>query len=83
MSGTWKGVDKPGGAHYYTPPSYAHLPDCPRCKYGTLIASSDKTVKCIDCHREYTLDELRKPRVFPKKQALPHPPGAVEAERKA
>ena len=68
MSGTWKGVDKPGGSHYYTPASYAHLPDCPGCKYGTLVASR-KTMKCIDCKREYTLDELRKLGVMPDNQA--------------
>jgi len=72
MSGTWKGVDKPGGAHYYTPPmSYAHLTDCPGCKYGTLMASSDKTMKCIDCKGEYTLDELRKLGVLPNESSSP------------
>jgi hypothetical protein len=55
MDGTWKGVDKPGGAHYYTPPSSENpINDCPGCKYGTLEATPDKTIKCIDCDREYT-----------------------------
>lgn len=58
MSGTWKGVDKPGGAKYVTPESFKHLPDCPKCKYGSLIVlKPDETMRCIDCKQEYSWAE--------------------------
>ena len=70
MEGTWKGVDKPGGAHYYTPPSSDHLMDCPGCKYGTLEATPDKTIKCIDCDREYTPEELHNLGLIPQERRV-------------
>jgi hypothetical protein len=69
MDGTWKGVDKPGGAHYYTPPSSENpINDCPGCKYGTLEATPDKTIKCIDCDREYTPEELHNLGLIPQER---------------
>ena len=60
MSGTWKGVDKPGGAHYQAPGgNYASLTDCPACKYGTLERCPDGSVWCIDCKKRFTVAELR------------------------
>ncbi len=69
MDGTWKGVDKPGGAHYYTPPSSENpINDCPGCKYGTLEATPDKKIKCIDCEREYAPEELWELGVIPQER---------------
>jgi hypothetical protein len=71
MDGTWKGVDKPGGAHYYTPPSSENpINDCPGCKYGTLEATPDKTIKCIDCDREYTPEELHNLGLIPQERRV-------------
>lgn len=66
MDGKWKGVNKPSGTHYYTPPSFKHLTDCPGCKYGTLMTDADNTTTCIDCGREYTPDEMLKLRSIPR-----------------
>ena len=57
-SGTWKGVDKPGGANFHVPQSYRHLPDCPACKFGTII-KQEENWKCIDCKRVFTALEIR------------------------
>lgn len=58
---TWKGVDKPGGTHFYAPPSYADLPDCPKCKYGTIMSgpTHDKMC-CIDCKATFDRAELER-----------------------
>lgn len=57
--GTWKGADKPAGASYWTPESYAHLQDCPACKFGTL-QDFGGCIKCIDCQKEFTTEQLEK-----------------------
>lgn len=45
---TVKDAHSPAGQPFYAPPSYADLPDCPKCKYGTPMWSGDK-LRCIDC----------------------------------
>jgi DNA-directed RNA polymerase subunit RPC12/RpoP len=42
-----------------------NLIDCPDCKYGTLDWTSDKTMKCADCNREYSVDKLKRLHVLP------------------
>lgn len=45
---TVKDSHSPSGQSFYAPPSYADLPDCPACKYGTPMPREGKMV-CIDC----------------------------------
>lgn len=45
---TVKDAHSPAGHEFYAPPSYADLPDCPVCKYGTPVDKGGKLV-CIDC----------------------------------
>jgi len=41
-------------------------PDCPACKYGTLIhVGDDKTMQCIDCNAVYAIKRLVELRVLP------------------
>jgi hypothetical protein len=65
-SGTIKNAHSPAGMHYYDGRArYALLTDCPACKYGTLDSRRDKDevlvgMRCADCKREFTVDELVK-----------------------
>jgi hypothetical protein len=43
-----KDAHSPDGQAFYAPPSFADLPDCPVCKYGTPLERNGKLV-CIDC----------------------------------
>ncbi|CAB4152512.1 hypothetical protein UFOVP612_11 [uncultured Caudovirales phage] len=45
---TVKDVHSPAGQPFHAPPSFADLPDCPFCKYGTPERYSSGWV-CIDC----------------------------------
>lgn len=45
---TVKDAHSPSGQSFYAPKSYADLPDCPICKYGTPVEKNGKMV-CIDC----------------------------------
>lgn len=45
---TVKDAHSPAGQEFYAPPSYADLPDCPVCKYGTPMEREGRLV-CIDC----------------------------------
>jgi hypothetical protein len=45
---TVKDAHSPAGQPFYAPKSFADLPDCPVCKYGTPVKRKDKLV-CIDC----------------------------------
>lgn len=45
---TVKDAHSPSGQPFYAPVSYADLPDCPVCKYGTPEQENGKLV-CIDC----------------------------------
>jgi ribosomal protein L37AE/L43A len=60
MSGTWKGAEKPGGNSFETGRELVTLPDCPKCKYGTLEFESEGKWKCIDCGHEVTSLKSRK-----------------------
>jgi hypothetical protein len=52
-----KDAHSPAGQEFYAPPSHAHLPDCPKCKFGTPEKRGDKVV-CIDCG--YVVDDGKK-----------------------
>lgn len=45
---TVKDSHSPAGQPFYAPKSFADLPDCPVCKYGTPVERKGKLV-CIDC----------------------------------
>jgi len=45
---TVKDAHSPAGQHFYAPKSFADLPDCPVCKYGTPVEKGGKLV-CMDC----------------------------------
>lgn len=45
---TVKDAHSPDGQAFYALPSFADLPDCPVCKYGTPLEKNNKLV-CIDC----------------------------------
>lgn len=56
MSGTIKNCYSPSGMSYWAGRSYAHLKDCPKCRYGTLDFEKDSEGKiqlCIDCGQRY------------------------------
>ena len=42
-----------------------NAPDCPVCKYGTLVEAKDG-MRCIDCKHVYTMRELVKQGIMPK-----------------
>lgn len=43
------------------------MPDCPACKYGTLIhVGDDKAMQCIDCNAVYAIKRLIELRILPK-----------------
>lgn len=54
-TGIWKGPDSPAGHEFHAPRSFASLPDCPVCRYGTPVPQGkddhgkEKPWKCIDC----------------------------------
>jgi hypothetical protein len=49
IHGTWKGTDKPAGVDLLPVRTYASLPDCPFCKFGTPDEQKDGSVICADC----------------------------------
>ncbi len=56
---TVKNCYSPGGTRvisYGT--GYAHLRDCPNCKFGTLDTHRSG-MKCADCNQEFTPKQLR------------------------
>jgi len=61
MSPTWKGYEKPGGTHFVVATGdFAHLPDCPHCRYGTPVPTKDGAAKCLDCGATFSLEEWDK-----------------------
>jgi len=56
---TVKDVHSPAGQPFYAPPSFADLPDCPFCRYGTPVEYKDKWV-CIDCGAKMTNEQVRR-----------------------
>ena len=58
---TVKDAHSPAGQTFYAPKSFADLPDCPVCKYGTPVEKGGKLV-CIDCgHVVGTVERKPKP----------------------
>ena len=57
---TVKDAHSPAGQEFYAPPSYADLPDCPICTYGTPIEVNGKLI-CEDCGHHVGTVEGRKP----------------------
>ena len=45
---TVKDVHSPAGQPFYAPRSFAEMPDCPFCRYGTPVKRDERWV-CIDC----------------------------------
>jgi hypothetical protein len=43
-----KDAHSPAGQSFFAPPSFADLPDCPVCKYGTPMERNGR-LTCIDC----------------------------------
>ena len=43
-----KDAHSPDGQAFYAPPSFADLPDCPVCKWGTPMERNGR-LTCIDC----------------------------------
>jgi hypothetical protein len=50
---TVKDAHSPAGQPFVAPKSYADLPDCPICRYGTPTKRKDRWV-CIDCNWDVT-----------------------------
>lgn len=43
------------------------LTDCPGCKFGTLDRIDEDLMKCADCGRKYTTEQLRELRESKRK----------------
>jgi hypothetical protein len=56
---TVKDVHSPAGQPFYAPPSFADLPDCPFCRFGTPMKHQDEW-RCIDCGAKMTEEQIRK-----------------------
>ena len=50
---TVKDAHSPAGQPFVAPVSFADLPDCPVCRYGTPTKRKDRWV-CIDCNWDVT-----------------------------
>jgi hypothetical protein len=50
---TVKDVHSPAGQPFCAPVSFADLPDCPICRYGTPMMRKDRWI-CIDCRCDVT-----------------------------
>jgi hypothetical protein len=50
---TVKDAHSPAGQPFYAPASFADLPDCPICKFGTPALRKDRWI-CIDCRCDVT-----------------------------
>jgi len=57
---TVKDAHSPAGQAFHAPVSFADLPDCPVCKYGTPMERNGRLV-CIDCGATFEItDKLTK-----------------------
>jgi len=54
---TVKDAHSPAGQTFYAPTSFADLPDCPFCRYGTPIKRDERWV-CIDCGNFMTENQI-------------------------
>ena len=55
---TVKDVHSPSGQPFHASRSFADMPDCPFCKYGTPVEFNDKWV-CIDCGAKMTNEQVK------------------------
>ena len=55
---TVKDVHSAAGQPFHAPASFAYLPDCPLCRYGTPIQRSFGWV-CIDCGAAMTEEQIQ------------------------
>ena len=63
---TMKNCHSPAGMHFSNAGcSNTTLTDCPGCKFGTLDLKDERTMKCADCGREYSMEQLRDLRKSP------------------
>jgi uncharacterized protein (DUF983 family) len=66
---TMKNCHSPAGMHFSNAGCRnTTLTDCPGCKYGTLDLVAAKympMMKCADCGREYSMEQLRDLRKSP------------------
>jgi len=56
---TVKDAHSPAGQPFYAPRSFAEMPDCPFCRYGTPIKHDERWV-CIDCGNFMTENQIIK-----------------------
>jgi len=56
---TVKDAHSPAGQPFYAPRSFAEMPDCPFCRYGTPIKCNERWV-CIDCGNFMTENQIIK-----------------------
>ena len=75
MANTLKNCHSPAGMTYsLAGVRLTNLTDCPGCKYGTLDRKKHG-MKCADCGKEYTIEELHRLGVLSNDQAHRQPPG--------
>jgi len=56
---TVKDAHSPAGQPFYAPRSFAEMPDCPFCKYGTPVEQKDYW-SCIDCGARMTKEQVKR-----------------------
>jgi hypothetical protein len=69
MSAWMKGSDIKAGGGHSVPDEGAGvraLPDCPKCKYGTLADMGKDAMACVDCGALYTVKRLVEMGILPK-----------------
>ena len=73
----WGSDIKAGGGHAIatTGAGLRCAPDCPACKYGTIVPDDDDAMRCIDCKATFARRDLVRCGVLPN--------AAGEAFRKA
>lgn len=57
---TVKDAHSPSGQTFYAPKSFADLPDCPFCKYGTPVPVNHN-YRCIDCGAVMPKEQFSRP----------------------
>jgi hypothetical protein len=56
---TVKDAHSPAGQPFHAPRSFADMPDCPFCRYGTPVEFNDKW-RCIDCGAKMTEEQVKR-----------------------
>jgi rubredoxin len=54
---TVKDAHSPAGQPFHAPKSFADMPDCPICRYGTPVECKDYWL-CIDCGAKMSKDQV-------------------------